>query len=537
MNITHRSFNAEEALAQGAIAAGVRLAASYPGSPGIGVMNALVENTKETGDIYVEWSVNERVALEIGIGASIGGSRSLVCVKSVGMNVLLDPLMTLNLTGIHGGLVILLGDDPGAYGSQNEQDTRLLAHLTEIPLLEPSAIDEGFAMMRDAFDLSERFNTAVVLRITRSFTQINEPWTLQFNLSDFQQVNFGLVREPYRFVPYPGNAVELHREQHKRLDEFERWAVTAVWDQLNGSGTKGILAAGFCYQKLQDVIAESIPENIRILKLSTLYPLPKDTITQFLAGCDEVLVLEESDAFIENELKVIAHNIGSKVKVYGKQSGHLPIGDELLRWQVQATLEKFLPGFKPTNGYSKKDQVDERPGKKNHCADSPNEEILALLKDTADELGLRPILIADPGCWVKVAGDLDGKFSIGSAVAVASGLIKSGVNQPVVALFGDSAFFHSALPAICNAHYNNSTIFMLMLNNSGAMSTGRQPTPATGRDALGKPAPRLNIVEIAKVCGLSVKQLPSKVSRGEIKTALSEGLLESNSHLLILDTP
>jgi len=131
MNNTHRSLNAEEALAQGAIAAGVRLAASYPGSPGIGVMNALVENAKETENIYVEWSVNERVALEMGIGASIAGSRSLVCVKSVGMNVLLDPLMTLNLTGVHGGLVILLGDDPGAYGSQNEQDTRLLAHLTE----------------------------------------------------------------------------------------------------------------------------------------------------------------------------------------------------------------------------------------------------------------------------------------------------------------------------------------------------------------------------------------------------------------------
>jgi len=391
-------------------------------------------------------------------------------------------------------------------------------------------------MLRDAFDLSERFNTAIVLRITRSFTQIDEPWTPKFNPPDFQKGKLGIAREPYRFVPYPGNAVELHREQHKRLDEFEYWSVTAEWDKVSGSGTKGILAAGFCYQKLQDVIAESIPENIRILKLSTLYPLPKDTITQFLAGCSEVLVLEESDAFIENELKAIAHNIGFKVNIYGKQSGHLPIGDELLRWQIQVALEKFLPGFKPSNGYSKKDEENERPGKKNHCADSPNEEILALLKDTADELGLRPILIADPGCWVKVSSELDGKFAIGSAVAVASGLVKAGVDQPVVALFGDSAFFHSALPAICNAHYNNSRIFILMLNNSGAMSTGRQPTPATGRDALGRPAPRLKIIEIAKVYGLSVKQLPSNVSQGEIKSALSKGLLEPISHLLIIDT-
>ena len=481
-NATQRTFNAEEALAQGAITAGVRLVTSYPGSPGIGVMNTLIAHAKKTDEVYVEWSVNERVALEMGIGASMAGRRSLVCVKSVGMNVLLDPLMTLNLIEIHGGLVILLGDDPGGYGSQNEQDTRLLAHLMEIPMLEPSSTSEGYAMMCDAFVLSERFKIPIILRITRSFTQQADTFLPELKSAELQTGNLGLVREPYRYVPYPGNAVEMHRQLHQRLDHFAGWTDTTNWDQIIGLGTYGVLAAGFCYQKLMDVIGESVPGNLRILKISTLYPLPTEMIKRFLADCDHILVLEESDAFVENGVCALAHRVELKTRVLGKLSGHLPMGGELFRWQIQAVLEDFLPSFRPSRVYSPANEAAEVPAKNNHCASSPNEEILEIIKEAAAELRQKPILIADPGCWVKVAGELDGKFAIGSSVAVASGLIKAGVDEPVVALFGDSAFFHSAIPAICNAAYNESNVFIILLDNHGALSTGRQPTPAMGVD-------------------------------------------------------
>lgn len=532
-----KNLNAEEALAVGALAAGIQMATSYPGSPGIGVMNTLIEHAKNNKGLYVEWSVNERVALEMCIGASMAGKRSLVCVKSVGMNVLLDPLMTLNLTGTHGGLVILLGDDPGGYGSQNEQDTRLLAPLIEIPFLEPATTAEAFSMMYVAFDLSERFRCPIVIRITRSFTQ--QPPTKITNPINLEAENpaLGLVREPYRFVPYPGNAVELHREQHRRLAHYERWLDRTPWDEIRGSGTRGLVAAGFCFTKLQDMLRNPLPENLRVLKLSSLYPLPQQTIRRFLDGCEAVLVLEESDPFIESSLKALAHDLGAKTKILGKQREHLPYGDELLRWQIQAALENFLPGFVSKRTYTEADQAQERPTKKDHCAGSPNKHIFALLQETAKELGQKPILISDPGCWVKVAGEVDGKFAIGSAVAVASGLHKAGVDEPVVALLGDSAFFHSTVPAICNAAYNGANVFILILDNSGALSTGGQPTPATGQYEVGEKATKLSIAKIAQACGVkTINRLPASATDKDIKTYIRAGLIETKLSMLIIET-
>jgi len=528
------SLNGEEALARGALAAGVRIAAGYPGSPGVGVMKFLIEHAKQYPNLYVEWSLNERIALENCIGASIAGLRSLICIKSVGMNVLLDPLMTLNLTGTHGGLVILLGDDPGAYGSQNEQDTRLIAPLIEIPMLEPALPGEAFEMIQDAFDLSERHKTAVVLRITRSFSQHID----QLNLNKISRTDhqLGLVRQPYRFFPYPGNAVEMHRQLHLRLDMFQSEMNAAGWDQIWTSGSLGVIAVGYAFSKLMDVINNSSGHNLSILKLSTLFPLPTQIISRFLNQCQSVLVLEECDAYIETAIKAIAFDQKAQVSIVGKNTGYLPVGDELLRWQIQNALEIFSPGINFQHSYLKDNQAAERPTKHNHCADSPNDHILKLIKQVAAGLGQDPILVADPGCWVKVAGELDAKYAIGSAVAVASGLDKSGVDQPVVALFGDSAFFHSAIPAICNAVYQQANLFILLLNNGGALSTGKQPTPACGVNALGRPAPILDIIEIARVCGVpEVHHLPIGTSDDEIKAIIKMGLSDNYLSMLVLD--
>jgi indolepyruvate ferredoxin oxidoreductase alpha subunit len=351
-----------------------------------------------------------------------------------------------------------------------------------------------------------------------------------------KKLSLSLDRTPYRFVPYPGNAVAMHRKQHERLVDFERDLNRKDWDEIHGSGILGVIATGFCFSKLLDVIPDPLPEIFRILKLSSLYPLPQKTIAEFLEGCKEIIVLEESDAFIETQLKALAYDLGSNAKINGKLSGHLPHGDELLRWQIQELLENFIPEFIPKQIYLKSDQAREHPSKVNHCADSPNEHILTLLQEVAKELGQNPILISDPGCWVKVAGELDGKFAIGSSVAVASGMLQSGVDEPVVALFGDSAFFHSAISAICNAAANNSNIFILILDNSGALSTGRQPTPATGVDVIGNPTTILSIVDIAKACGVEkVDHLPAGSEDDVIKAKLRSGLVESSFALLMLE--
>src|SRR5262245_13257135 len=215
--------------------------------------------------------------MEIGIGASIAGRRALVGTKSVGMNVMLDPLMALNLTPVHGGLVILLGDDPGGYGSQNDQDTRPLAPMLEMPWMEPATPAEGFAMMQVAFAVSEQFHTAVVVRETRSFTQQAEPVAIPDG--PYAQPDLGLVREPWRFVPIPRNVVEKHRALHERLAALEHWANAAPFNRIAGQGgDRGLIAAGFASRKLRDVLGEEPRRDLRILKLGVLFPVPRDFV-------------------------------------------------------------------------------------------------------------------------------------------------------------------------------------------------------------------------------------------------------------------
>ncbi len=529
----HTRFNGDEAFAHAAISAGISFAAGYPGTPGSGVLNVLIELAHDH-DLYVEWSTNERVAIEMAIGVSMAGRRALVCTKSVGMNVMLDPMMCLNLTGVHGGLVILLGDDPGGYGSQNDQDTRNLATMLEIPMLEPSSIAEGYDLMREAFDLSERFNTAVILRVTRSFIQQVAEIALE-KPSSLQEPR-GFTREPLRFVPYPGNAVAMHRNLHERLAIFQSWAEQSSYNQIIGSGPIGILASGFAHSKVLDVLGDRYRDELRILKLGCLYPIPKQILSQFMDGCEQILVLEENDPYVENCLKASAYECGYGGKILGKESGDVNWEGELFRWHIQQSLDKFLPGFKPETTNLPEDENSERPTKIDHCAQYAYEEVLELVMHVAQQQDLQPIIIADPGCMVKVAEQLDAKFAIGSSVALASGLYKAGVDEKIVAFFGDSAFFHSAIPAICNAAYNQSEMLIVLLDNRGAASTGLQPTPGVGLDALGNPAPKLDIPEIARACGVDFVQcVEANASESELRQGIESGLSYPGLAMLIVE--
>ncbi len=486
-------------MAYGALSSGVKLVTSYPGSPSSGTVEALI-SLVDKDKIYVEWSSNEKVALEMGIGASIAGRRSLVCTKSVGLNVMIDPIMALNLTPVHGGLVILLGDDPGAYGSQNDQDSRPLAPFLELPMIEPSTPAEGYAMMHEAFDISERFHTAVIIRETRSFTQQEE--VVDLSEKRREEIDFGLLREPWRFVPAPINAVEKHRALHKRIESLGNWADSTAFNMSYGTAEKGIVCAGFAHKKLLDVLGDEIHEEMRVLKLGVLYPLPKKTIKKFLQACLEVLIIEESEPYLEIHIKAIAHDIRSQAKIYGSQSGHLNREGELFRWQIQRALTGFITDFVPARNYLEEKEDEERPKKKNHCTGCTYDKILDKLEEAAESLGQKPLLIGDPGCLVTVADRLDAKYALGSAVGIADGLSKVGINERAVALFGDSSFFHTTLPALCNAAHNKSNILMVVLDNKATATSGFQVNLGVGKDAMGKKVPALDIEKISRACGV-----------------------------------
>ena len=520
-------INGDTALAWGAIEAGVTCVTGYPGSPGTGTFTALANTAAEYGH-DAEWCLNERIALDVAAGVSQGGRRVLVCTKSVGMNVALDTLMVLNMTGVHAGLVILMGDDPGAWGSQNEQDGRFFGPLAEIPMLEPSTPEEGRRMMRWAFDFSESFRTVVILRITRSFSvceagqpAINRPPSLPALAPD---------REPMRWISSLSNCIPNHRRLHRNLQAISETFENIPFNRIEGAGGLGVIASGSVHSKLQDALEGADTSELRCLKLGSLYPLPRGLITNFLRQCKQVLVLEEVDPYLEDSIKTVGYDAGVTPRVIGKRSGHVPGEGELFRWQMQKALKAYLPDLNPKRVFTEAGWQKEKPYRKSHCAGCPYNDILAALREEAAALGQNPYLTADPGCVVIAARYLDTKLCMGSAVGAALGLRKAGVRERVVAITGDSAFYHSSVNALIHARSTGANLLLVVLDNAGSLTTGGQPTPDHGVLVDGKPGPVVGINDLAVACGVdSIRTVeetdPEEFMRSIFREALqSEGL-------------
>ena len=284
--------------------------------------------------------------------------------------------------------------------------------------------------------------------------------------------------------------------------------------------------------------ATSLDEDLRLLKLGVLYPLPRDLVARFLSGCREVLVLEENEPYLETQIKAVAHDSGRRARIFGKQTGHAHREGELFRWQIQQALERFLPGFVPARSYLEQDEAAERPPRENHCAGCRFGVIVDALRDVAAGLGQNPVLIADPGCLTPVADRIDAKFAIGSAVGVAEGLARAGIGERAVALFGDSSFFHTTLPAIVNAVHQGSDILMVVLDNGATVTSGFQPHPGVARDARGRPAPALDIERIARACGVEdVHTVGPDDLDAQLRPLFHEGLTRPGLRLIVARSP
>ena len=612
-----QTISGGQALAFGAARAGVGCVTGYPGSPSSATMAALIELRKAgAGEgCHLEWSANERVALEVAIGACLGGRRSLVCTKSVGMNVMVDPLMALNLTPLSVGLVIILGDDPGAYGSQNDQDTRALADLVELPMVEPDTPRIGLEMVEAAFTASERYAMPVVVRVTRSFDTCRASAGDLVGVELVWQVRAGAVtREALRYVPYPGNAVAKHHDLHRRLREAAAWvadsafnrstpvtlevttarpseaaagaprtgerseaaqpalgssaagvvaapqgsvsdrgaarsaatdgtggaeAATADWSAAERHGhqpgvRRGIVSAGFCISKLNDVIGDGSGGGAGVgrLALRGIYPLPAAPLRDFMAVHDEVLVLEENEPYLEQRIAALAHAERLPARVRGKLTGDVARCGELYRWQIAAALTRFAPQLTVAATCTEAGEAAERPPRRNHCAGCPFDKLIDAVQAWLVNSGRDAWLVADPGCLASEAPRLGAKYAIGSAAAVAHGLQHAG--QDAVALFGDSAFFHAALPALCNAYAQGADLAVIVADNAGAVTTGRQPHPGSGRGALDTPAPRLDMLTLARACGASHA---AQADLEDLASALPAALDGPGLRVLVVDAP
>jgi indolepyruvate ferredoxin oxidoreductase alpha subunit len=517
------------ALAWGALEGGASVVTGYAGSPTTLVVDEIVAHSS-ADEVRVEWTSNEKVAIDVAFGASLAGVRSLLCVKGVGLNVALDPLMTLVLSGCHAGMVLLVGDDPGGWGSQNEQDSRMLALAAEMPLLEPRSVRNARRALREAFVLSEDVGMPVMVRITRALTLDREvlAGTLEPDLPETS----GFVREYMRWVVLPVNVVSYHRRLRERLTHVQEHYERSDLNEILGGGPVGVIAAGYTGRKVLDLLPEDKRSELSLLSLGTVNPLPSRQVLSWLESVDAVLVVEETAPVVERAVRSLAHRKGVSVPVYGRETGHVPWTGELAAPQLVQALNAVLPdlGLQAVTESGR-----DMPSRQPLCDGCPYVPVFDALVDVMDRAGGRDayIVVGDPGCMVR--GQLapykliDVKTSLGSSIGIASGLVMGRTARRVVALSGDSSFLHTGLGELMDAAQLDLPLLVIILDNGTTALSGGQPHAGSARDARGQPRRAIELGDVAAGLGakrVQVIEVEQETDlRAEIMSAfLSQGL-------------
>jgi indolepyruvate ferredoxin oxidoreductase alpha subunit len=519
MEKTLQLLSGNEALALGAYHAGVQVATAYPGTPS----TEILENLSRFKDIYAEWSTNEKVAMEVGMGAAYTGARVMVSMKHVGLNVASDPFMAASYTGVIGGLVVVTADDPQIHSSQNEQDNRHYARMAKVPMLEPADSQDIYDLLGCAFDISEEFDTPVLVRTTtriahsKSVVDVNRSRAVKNPQPAFH------FNQP-KYIMLPVNAIPRHAAMEKRMSRLREYTETFPFSRIYWNSRKlGVVSAGVAYQYAREVFPEA-----SFLKLAMTWPLPEKMIKEFAAGVDRLIVIEELDPFLQDNIKAMG------IKVEGKE--FIPLVGELNTRIVAES--SFGVGLLPDS--EKPDIPLPAPGLPRRppllCPGCPHTGIYF----TLDTIGQRSklleakgpqepklIVTGDIGCYTLGAypplSVLDTTACMGAGIGQALGMEKAGVKSKVVAVIGDSTFMHSGITGLVDAVYNEGHITILILDNRTTAMTGHQEHPGTGISAQGK---ETYAVDIESLCrGIGVKDI--KIVNAFDLKALRAGVRDS----------
>ncbi len=467
------------AVAQGAYEAGVRVVASYPGTPS----TEITENIVKYDEIYAEWSPNEKVAAEVAIGASIGGARAMSCMKHVGLNVMADPVFTVSYTGVNGGLVFCVADDPGMHSSQNEQDSRHYAKASKITMLEPANSQECKEYTRLAFGLSEEFDTPVFIRLStrishsQSLVEIGERAGIE--LKEYEK-NIG------KYVMMPANAVKRHVVVEDRIKKLTEFAETSSFNTVEINDTKiGIITSGISYMYAK----EALGDNASYLKLGMVYPLPEKLIRDFSKKVDKVYVIEELDPIIEEHCKALG------IEVVGKEIF------TLLGEYTPTMIRSAILGTTPPEACELEETIPARPPVL--CPGCPHRGVFYVLK----KLGL--VVSGDIGCYTLGAipplASVDTTICMGASVSAALGMAKARgdeFNKKLVSVIGDSTFMHSGITGLIDIVYNKGNNTVIILDNSITGMTGHQDNPTTGYTIRGEETKQVNLLTLCKAVGI-----------------------------------
>lgn len=527
----------DEALAQGAWEAGVWVAAGYPGSPSTRFLEHLAEISRPT-EVYTEWSANEKVAFEVALGASMAGKRAAVSLKSVGLNVAMDPLMVANIGGVAGGLVVILGDDPGAWGSQNEQDGRLLIRAAEVPLLEFSSPQEAYQMAKYAFSLSERFELPVFIRETRSSAYESASVQVEGERIQASRGTFAGLKSPKLFpLRAPQKHEALHAKAPQIIAEFNR----SPFNQMILKSSRGILGSGYMSAKVMRLVGGTGGEDLSLFKLGTVYPPPEGRLMEFLSRLEKVLVAEELLPMMEQYLRSLAQLHNLNIRIYGKDTGHLPKHGELFRHHLRKAIHEAL-GLEispeesaATEGFAGSGLSQGLPVQ---CPYYQAFEAFSAAIPRDPEK--RPIFVGDDGCLIRFMNPpfslLDCKFCMGSAIGIASGLGWAGEKSKIIALVGDSSFFHSGLPAYLNAVASGARIMIVFLDNRCTAMTGCQGNPGTDFSLRGRRQKRISIESVLKAAGIKTFRSVDAFGEKALLTSAFRECLESDDLAVLLVT-
>ena len=545
--MTQQVVLGNEAIARGLIEAGVSVATSYPGTPSSEILPAVIEWTKRLGlDTYVEWSVNEKIALEVALAASWAGKRAAVAMKQVGLNVASDALLSAAYTGVVGGLVVVVCDDPGPYSSQTEQDTRLFTIFAKVPLFDPSTPREAQEMVHAAFALSEKYRVPVILRPAMRVSHARQNITLDELDATPRPAKF--KKDPARWAATPRYRLLLHRELNEKLGKIEAEFETSelnsefgiqnselqVHDAAienrkskieNQKSPLGIVASGVPCATARELLDE-FGVKIPILKIGTVYPLPRQRVTDFIARCERVLVLEEPDAAIELQIPDRRH-------VLGRLDGTIPNAGELspetlypifVRVLAEARLiDSVPPALDPAWSEALKSvPLPVRPPRL--CPGCGHRSAFYSIRRTFPGA----FFASDIGCYTLGTNlrAVDTCLDMGAAITVATGLYHAyqldGKSQPIVATIGDSTFIHSGITGLANAVHTGARFVLVILDNGTTAMTGFQPTLDQNRLADGRDGSRVAIPELVRACGVKFLQVSDPYYPDDFRKVLRE---------------
>ncbi len=522
-------MSGNEAVARGAWEAGCKVAAAYPGTPS----TEILEYASAYPEMYSEWSVNEKVSLEVAIGASLAGSRALCAMKHVGLNVAADAMMTQTLIGARGGLVIAVADDVGLSSSQNEQDSRFWGRFAHLPVLEPADAQEAYALTKYAFELSEQFDTPVILRLTTRICHVKGVVTPGERV---ERLTLGFKKEPARMVMTPGNArhrIPMMYEREQRLrEQAERSELNSI--KPGNDSRVGFVTSGPTYLH----VLESFPAA-PTLKLGFSYPPPLEMIRRFAASVDTLVVVEEVEPILETEIK--AAGIAAHGKDILPRIGEL--SPNVLRPAIQALLGEPVqtpPPAKPELATLPPVKVFPRPP--TMCVACPHLGIYYCLSKIK-----KSSISGDIGCYTLGAGHpwnaLDTTISMGASMGVALGLDKgraeSEKDQKIIAVIGDSTFLHMGMQGLLDITYNKGNVTVLLLDNRAVGMTGGQDNPGSGRDIHGEEAPRVDFPKLIEALGVKPERI-HQLNPYELPTlfkALREEVKINDTSVIITNQP